>query len=164
MKRNGALKFVYGIFLIAVGVLILLRNYLNINIWDLLWPMFMVIPGLGFEIEYFSERKNPGVLVPGGVLTFIGLFMYVNVFTNFRYMDMLWPFFMLAPAIGLFQLYYFGTKEKGLLVPVSILSFLTLIFLAVNFSTVEIGSLIIAAVLIIAGLFIMFRTIRGGKN
>jgi len=87
----------------------------------------------------------------------LGVFFYFNIFTNFSYMDLLWPIFILAPAFGLFQLYYFGKRDRGLLVPVGILSVIGLIFLLTNLTTTAIGGSVIGLVFILIGLLILFK-------
>ncbi len=68
------------------------------------------------------------MLVPGGVLLVVGLVNQISFMFNIWHI--LWPGFVFAPAFGLFELYWFGKKEKGLLVPVGILTALSLIFFA----------------------------------
>jgi len=43
-------------------------------------------------------------------------------------MEKLWPIFPIGVAIGLFQLYIFGKREKELLIPIGILSGLSIFF------------------------------------
>ncbi|MGM0641219.1 MAG: hypothetical protein ACQESN_07360 [Thermotogota bacterium] len=144
---------------LAIGVLLIFGVFDDRNIWEYIWPLFILVPGLSMELDFFTKRnsKDAGELVPGGILLVIGTFFYFNIFTNFKYMDLLWPIFILAPAFGLFQLYYFGKREKGLLVPVGILSVLGLIFLLTNLTTTAIGGSIIGAAFILIGLLILFK-------
>ncbi len=75
------------------------------------------------------------------------------LFNNWVYM---WPGFILAVAVGLFEFYWFGNRNKWLLIPINILTVLSLLFFAVF----SIGSIynnfilsqpIIAIVFILAG-------------
>jgi len=81
MKKNNALG---GFVLVVVGALMLANNLGNWNLFsmDWLWPMFILIPGLVFELGYFSNRSNPGLLVPGGILTTLGLLFLFEILTK----------------------------------------------------------------------------------
>ena len=152
-------KVIYGLLFLGIGVLLIFGVFDDRNIWEYIWPLFILIPGLSMELDFFTRRNsnNAGELVPGGILMVLGVFFYFNIFTNFSYMDLLWPIFILAPAFGLFQLYYFGKRDRGLLVPVGILSVIGLIFLLANITTTAIGGSVIGVVFILIGLLIIFK-------
>lgn len=120
MRRTN---IIWGVLLIIIGVLILLNKVYSINLLSIsfLWPLFILIPGLSFEFEYFSSRRDAGVLVPGGILTTIGVLFLFQTYTNWRFAEIIWPVCVLSVALGLFQLYIFGQKSSGLLIPVFIL-------------------------------------------
>lgn len=117
-------NYILGIVLIAFGIIGIISRVFNLHIFYMstLWPLFVLIPGLCFEYAYFRTRKNPGLLVPGGILTTIGLLFLFEVFTGWRFAGKTWPIYILAVAIGLFQLYMFGGRQKALLIPISILT------------------------------------------
>jgi hypothetical protein len=151
MKRTnilvGSLFIIFGIVL---GISLLT------NLKFEFWPFFILIPGLIFELSFFNSKKkaDPGLLVPGGILTVIGLLFFYQTLTDWKYNEHLWPVFMLAVAVGLFQLYIFGSREKGLLVPVGILTGLFVIFTVGSLSTIKdyfryIGPLVIIIIGII---------------
>jgi uncharacterized membrane protein HdeD (DUF308 family) len=162
VKIKDVSKVIYGLLFLTIGVLLIFGVFDDRNIWEFIWPLFILIPGLSMELDYFANRSpnKVGELVPGGILTILGLFFYFNIFTNFSYMDLLWPIFILAPAFGLFQLYIFGKRERGLLIPVGILSVIGLIFLLTNLTTTAIGGSVIGAVFILIGLLILFKRKR----
>jgi len=159
VKIKNLNKMIYGLLFLAIGVLLIFGVFDDKNIWEYIWPLFILIPGLSMEIDFF-EKKNSndaGELVPAGILIILGTFFYFNIFTNFRYMDILWPIFILAPAFGLFQLYFFGKRERGLFVPIGILSVIGLIFLLTNLTTKEVGGALIGFIFILMGLLILFK-------
>ncbi len=125
-------NYVLGIILIFIGVGSILSNILNIRLFTIsqFWPIFVLIPGLTFEQSYFSRRKDPGLLVPGGILTTIGTLFFFETFTNWHFTEYTWPVYLLAVAIGLYQLYLFGGRKRGLLVPVFILTTISVIAFA----------------------------------
>lgn len=117
MERKN---YLWGIFLIFIGIILLADKIFNIGFFDAVnfWPIFVLIPGLIFEISYFASGRNPGLLVPGGILTTIGLLFFFEAFTNWNYSEYTWPVYPLSVSIGLFQLYLFGGRPTGLLIPV----------------------------------------------
>lgn len=146
------------------GVLLLASNIglFRFN-WNFVWPLFLLVPGLVFEFSFFGTGRNPGVLVPGGILTLYGLFFYLNILTGWSFMDNLWPVFILGPAIGLFQLYVFGGRERGTLIASSILGFISMVFF-LSFTLFGFAADFIGpAILILFGLFILAKKNKGKK-
>ncbi|MFF2481163.1 hypothetical protein [Paenibacillus sp. NPDC058071] len=126
---------------ILAPVAILLGAYLFLNqgssfgpgaLFGTFWPSLFVIPlGLFFHWLYFSVtgRKGVGVLIPGGVLLTAGVVSQIAMlFDNWVYM---WPGYILAVAAGLFEFYWFGSRNKWLLIPINILTVLSLLFFVV---------------------------------
>jgi len=151
------INYLFGLFLLFIGVLLILANFGVIEIaWDNLWPLFLLIPGIVFELSYFIYRKDAGLLVPGGILITYGLLFLVNVNYGWHLMDNLWPIFPLGVAIGLFQIYLFGGREKGLLIPVGILGAVSLFFLVNNLLFVDFR-LIAGIILVLIGIWLIFK-------
>lgn len=156
-KKNMSL----GTILIVLGALLFANQFLDLDLFSMerLWPMFVLIPGLIFEISFFVSGRNPGLLVPGGILTTIGLLFFFETYTNWHFAECTWPVYIFAVAVGLFQLYLFGGRQPALLIPVTILTlvsgacFAMMIFgnilTWINYSTV------LPMVLILAGVFIL---------
>ncbi|MBQ4900382.1 hypothetical protein KB559_16210 [Paenibacillus sp. Marseille-P2973] len=125
------------------------------------WPTMFIIPlGLFFHWLYFSltERRAIGLLIPGGILFTVGLVCQLStLFDSWQY---LWPGFILAPAIGLFEFYWFGNRNKYLLIPINILGALSLLFFAVFslgtlYNRMILGQPLLAIALIIIGAGVM---------
>jgi hypothetical protein len=168
MRNTGK---ILGTILVGLGILFLLSNLGLFNFWSLFgfiiskfWAtLFITLPGLMFHWKFFSgSRRDPRILVPGGILLVIGVTMQFS--TLFGGWDITWPFFIFAVAFGLFELYCFGNREKGLLIPVGILGGLSAIFFF-SFSLSELlgfntGPYAIPAVLIVIGIIIL----SGGKK
>ncbi|WP_102401483.1 LiaI-LiaF-like domain-containing protein [Haloimpatiens massiliensis] len=156
-------KIFSGIIFILIGVLLLTNKFLPINLFNInyLWPLFILIPGISMEMGYFSSRRNPGVLVPGGILTTIGFLFYFEIFTDWRFAEYTWPIYILAVAIGLFQLYLATGRRTGLLIPILILtttaviSFLSMIFSNI-FTWID-SDLILPIIFIILGIYIIVK-------
>lgn len=160
-------NYIFGVLLILLGIIGIVSRVFDLRIFHIstLWPLFVLIPGLCFEYAYFNTKRNPGILVPGGILTTIGMLFLFEVFTGWRFAGKTWPIYMLAVAIGLFQLYWFGGKQKGLLIPVGILT----VVAASSYWAMTFGaafswfrrSLGLPVVLVIIGIVILFS---GNKN
>lgn len=144
-----------GLILIIIGIL---SYFFKFNFFSMskLWPLFILVPGLIFELAFFTEHQNAGFLVPGGVLTTLGFLFLFQTYTNWQFAGYLWPIYVLAPAIGLFQLYLFGDHNRGLLIPVGILTTVAVCgLLGTSFNFIN-RSLIAPIVLVVAGLTILF--------
>ncbi len=164
---------VLGGILIILGTLFLLRNYGIFNPWVHInigfikgkyWPaLFLILPGLLFHSSYFSgNRRNPGVLVPGGILLVLGIAFQINML--FGGWSIMWPVYIFSVAFGLFELYVFGQRDRGLLIPIGILTSLSLVFF-MSFSLNKLVSIntrpfAVPVVLILMGILVLF----GGKG
>ncbi len=153
-------KFIIGSLLVLLGAYLLLSggsSYGPGQLIGLFWPSLFIIPlGVFFHWMYFSMTASRGVglLVPGGILLTVGIVCQISMlFNNWEYT---WPGFILAPAVGLFELYWFGPRHKALLIPVGILTFMSCLFfllftLGSLFSVTIFGQPILAIGLILAG-------------
>lgn len=144
-----------GILFIIAGLFFLLAkmNLFPFSIADL-WPLFILIPGIAFNLFGFLNR-TPGLHVPGGILTTIGLlFLFTELF-GYGWMEHLWPIFIIAPGVGLLELYLFGERESGLLIPVFILFTIGGTFLFFTLFSTFIPYLV-ALLLILLGLYMIF--------
>ncbi|MHB8076517.1 LiaI-LiaF-like domain-containing protein [Desulfosporosinus fructosivorans] len=166
MNKSGVFG---GLILVVVGGFLLANNLGEWHMFSMerLWPIFVLIPGLVFELSYFSRDRNPGILVPGGILTILGLLFFFETFTDWQFAAFTWPVYPLAVAIGLFQLYIFSGRPRGLLVPVFILTAVS----GVAFATMFINTiqqwvnlnLVFPSLLVLAGLLLIFRS-SGAKS
>jgi hypothetical protein len=155
------INYIFGLLLLFIGAMLILSNFGVIEIvWENLWPLFLLIPGIIFELSYFIYRKDAGLLVPGGILITYGLLFLVNVSYGWYLMEDLWPIFPLGVAIGLLQLYLFGQREKRLLIPIGILGAVSLFFLInnliKNLFIIDFG-LLAGIVLVVIGIWVIFK-------
>lgn len=157
MERKN---YLWGILLIAIGIILLVDKIFTFGIFDSvnLWPLFILIPGLIFELSFFTSNRNPGLLVPGGILTTLGLLFFFESFTDWSFSEYTWPIYPLSVAIGLFQLYLFGGRESGILIPVFILTTVSIVSFISIFSSLFDFTLLFAVLAILAGLYILYKT------
>ncbi|WP_322907811.1 hypothetical protein [Paenibacillus campi] len=156
---------------IIAPVLLLLGVYLFLNpggsgnageIFAIFWPTLFVIP-LGLFLHWLTfslvGRQGIGMLIPGGILIVGGLVSQIA--QMFGLWGMMWPGFILAVAVGLFEFYWFGTRNKWLLIPINLLTVLSLLFFAV-FSIDSVLSRfvfvqpLVAVALLLGGAWMMF--------
>jgi hypothetical protein len=96
------------------------------------WPSLFVIP-VGIFLHwlhfYTLNGKAPGLLIPGGIVLTVGIVCQIAMLTDgWAY---LWPGFIAAVAVGLFEFYWLGVRHRGLLIPIVILSALSLMFFVI---------------------------------
>lgn len=147
-----------GLAIVVFGVLALLANAGLVSIdWYELWPLLVLGIGLAFEFAFFlNQDASPGFLLPGGVLTTVGCVFLIAVLFGWDVIGELWPLFVLAPAVGFYQMYLFGGRQVGLLVPAVIFSAVGLVFLVVNLMSSEVlGTVFPIAMIIIGGLLLL---------
>ncbi len=157
MKASKGRIFV-GIVLLFLGTFMLLNHLDFIEFrFALLWPLFLLIPGLIFEFGYFfSRRKNNSLLVPGGILTVYGLVFFLEAYYGWAFLSPVWPFLLLGVAFGLFQLYVFGYQDRSLLLPTFLLTVLGLSNILQNYYAFDF-QLAVPVILILAGLFLIIK-------
>ncbi|MGD0338550.1 MAG: hypothetical protein ABSB78_07150 [Bacteroidota bacterium] len=141
-----------GIILISLGIIFLILNATELG-WRHLWPLVMILGGIGFIVLYARDRKNFGVLMPASILIVIGVIFTVYAWLGWEYMNTLWPLFIAAPGIGFFAMYVFGPHDTGLLIPAFILTGIAGIFLLVIYDKGEYWPVL----LILIGLTMIFR-------
>ncbi len=176
MKNKN--NIIIGAVFVALGMLFILDNFnilrFRFNIFDLtflishFWPaLFLIFPGFLMHLTFFSgKNRDAGILVPGGILLVVGLTCQISMLTGDW--SKTWPGYILAVAVGLFELYLFGNREKGLLIPVAILGITSLIFFENMtlrwFFDLKFKNLLVSAVLILLGLSIIFKSSMPGRS
>lgn len=72
-----------GLGLIGLGVLFLLAQVFRINIWNILWPFFIIIPGLLFFVAMVAVgRTGSPLAVPGAIVTMVGVLLLYGAATG----------------------------------------------------------------------------------
>lgn len=165
---NRRSNIVIGGIFVLLGGMFLLRN-LNVpgfyfNLFDIgflfanFWPsLFLLLPALAMHYSFFSgNNRDAGILVPGGILLVTGITCQLS--TLFNVWHVMWPGFLLAVAVGLYELYLFGGREKGILIPVTILGGLSLIFFTSTIGfLLPFRHLFVPLLLILLGVVILFK-------
>jgi len=93
-RKNYGVLMPASIFLFMGGAF----QYCAIEGWWMmrsLWPVFLVGPGVGFFLLYAFGKKESGLLIPGYILTGIGV-MFFLIESEGWY---LWPLLLVAAGL-----------------------------------------------------------------
>lgn len=147
-----------GVLILAAGLIILLGKLgVFAFIGSVFWPLFILIPGVLLHVLYFGRMAPSVVLVPGGILTVVSLVLLIGNWFGWNLMRFLWPFFLFAVAVGLYEYEMFGHSRSRTIwlasIALAVLSLL--LFLLMLFKTWAIY--LIAAVLIVVGGWLVIR-------
>jgi hypothetical protein len=125
-EQNSRTKssLLWGSLFILIGLALIANMFLDIEIFSMryLWPLFVLVPGLLFESSYYTYRKAPGLLVPGGILITISILFFFEVFTHWHFAAYTWPVYIVGVVVGLFQFYLATGKPRGVLVAIGVLA------------------------------------------
>lgn len=90
-----------GIVLVTAGVLVLLFGNVGIG---LLWPIFVLVPGLiMLGAAFVGRRRNAALAVPGTIVTVIGLILFVLSLTGYwQAWSYAWALIIAAAGFGTF--------------------------------------------------------------
>ncbi|MCC9024118.1 hypothetical protein [Bacillus nakamurai] len=115
-----------GFIFIGIGILFFLQKAGVIHIAAAsAWPFLFIMLSAGFHAGFLFTGKasdKAGLLVPGGITLVLGCLFCFETATGWAYASITWPVYIWAPALGLFELWFFGGRKTGVLIPVFILS------------------------------------------
>jgi hypothetical protein len=169
-SRVRRASIIWGVICILFGAVFFCNTVLKIEIFSIahLWPLFVLVPGLAFEVMYFTERKVPALLVPGGILTVIGLLFFFEVATSWTFAGYTWPVYLIAVAFGLYQFYINIGRPKGILIAITVLAIVAIVSICVMvlgaFVSVMQRNIIVPVALIVIGVFILINGFKTKKK
>lgn len=107
-KGDRGASFPASVFLV-LGIFFFLRNFgyfsLDYYFYDLrdYWPIFLIAFGLGFIVLFLFKSDDWGVLVPGGVLLFLGAIFFLNTIDvlYWRNITDFWPVILIALGLSI---------------------------------------------------------------
>ena len=143
--------------LAGVGLTLLLGS--TFGLMRYVWPGFILAPAIGLLLLYlFNREHNPGLLVPVGILVTVAGTCFLSSVLGIWHI--LWPGFILSPAVGLLLLYWFGERHnRGLLIPIGILGGISFFSFFGTFmmGSYGYGKFGLAGVLILVGLLSIMK-------
>ncbi len=164
-------SFYMGLILIFIGGGALYNSLFLENLFSIqnLWPLFILLPGLYLEIDYFANyrHRDASVLIPGGILSLIGIYYLIKEFIPLVD-NITSPVFMVIIGVALLQYYAAKPLDRGLLV-ISLTLIVLGLFLIYgrvlgefpywfNFGTIR------ALMILLLGLYLVARTSRKEKK
>ena len=81
--------------LIVIGIMF---QYAETEGWwtmGMLWPFFLIGPGLGFFLMYWFGKREGGLLIPGYILTGLGVIFLLITFEGWY----LWPVLLILAGL-----------------------------------------------------------------
>lgn len=147
----------FGLILFLIGILLLINHFhfIHFDVWSL-WPLILLYIGIKAERDYFAGYKTSRSLLIGATLTTYSVYFLMEEFVHYSISNMMWPLFILGPALGFLQMAYYGHKQKknykrGILLSIIAGAFFFDELLNFRFNV------FIAILLIFIGAFFMFR-------
>ncbi len=112
MNQRNTGSLIAGAALIALGGLFLLNQFLHISIWRFLWPLFVLLPGVGmFAGVYSGGKQSAGLAVPASVVTAVGLILLFQSVTD-HWESWAYAWALIFPtAVGL-GMYIYGARGE----------------------------------------------------
>lgn len=164
---------ILGLVLVGVGILFLLQEFLNVDVWQYSWPLIFVAAGVLFFVAMVvSGRTYGGLAVPGSILTVMGLILLVqNAFDQFESWAYAWALiFPTALGIGRLidglwtgrpSLRESGIRQTwtGLVIFVLFAAFFELVLNLSGFFREDVGQLAFPALLIVVGVLLLLSRI-----
>jgi hypothetical protein len=101
-RVKGLGNVILGVIVIAIGLLTLFQEFLNLDVWHYAWPLLLLLPGLFcFAVIVFGGGNAGRLAMPGSVLTMLGLlFLFQNAFDQFDSWAYAWAL-IFPTAIGI---------------------------------------------------------------
>lgn len=115
---------ILGSLFIIFGMALFLNIFFEFSFFKMryLWPLFVLLPGLFFEAMYFTQKKVPALLIPGGILITNAFLFFFEILTQWHFAAYTWPIYIIAVVVGLFQFSGAIGHPKGLIIVIAILS------------------------------------------
>jgi hypothetical protein len=154
---------VSSVVFILVGVILLLWNLGLIPGLDSLWPLLLIIAGVGFLYEGFVRRRRDAYVFIGMFALLLGLFfLLAETLVSPVAISSIWPVFMTITGLSLFA---YGVRRPwgsrmSFTVPGVAIVIISLVFLLFSLGIVDrsfarLVALYWPALLIIAGLVLL---------
>lgn len=112
-------NFIPGLILVLLGIWFLARN-LDVRVpgLDQLWPIFPLLFGLSFIVQFFANgRHEEGLLFAGTAATLVGAFFFAITLGPLTWTNDYWPVFPLIGGVAFLAQWLARPSQRGLLVP-----------------------------------------------
>jgi predicted permease len=171
MNQRNTGSVIAGVALIVLGGLFLLNQVFQISLWRFLWPLFVLLPGIGmFAAVYSGGKQAAGLAIPASVVSSVGLILLFQSITD-HWESWAYAWSLIFPtAVGL-GMYIYGqraededTKQRGksMLRTGAIIFVLLGVFFETIFSSAgtTYGRVFWPVAIILLGLYLVLRQSR----
>ncbi len=171
--NNSRASLVFGLALIGLGILFLLQQFFDFNIWGSLWPFLVIGAGaVLFTVALTGGQETGPVFITASIVTMVGLILFtLNLTDRWEAWSYAWTLILVAVGIGLLlhgmrsgqaDLRRRGvqTIQSGLVMLLLFGAFFELII----FGSARVASWVWPAGLIGLGLFLLARNLLGGRR
>ena len=95
-------NWIFGLILLVIGIIFIIENFTNVNIWGKVWNLWPVIL-LIWGIKEIWHNKS---IFFGIIIIAIGVIFLAQYFFNFMISDNIWKFWpVLIIAMGIDQVF-----------------------------------------------------------
>ncbi len=166
-----------GIGLVAIGALLLAQELTGVEVWQLTWPFFVIVPGLLLFVAMALKGKRAGPLaIPASIVTTTGLILLVqSTFGVWQTWAYVWT--LIAPtSVGLGQWIYGAWSDRpdlretglrlteiGLILFLGLAAFFELLINLSGWMRGTAGSTALAVVLVVLGSYLLVRAGHRGS-
>jgi hypothetical protein len=175
-RSHGASGVVFGMLLVALGVIFFVAQWLRIDVGHWGWPFFVLLPGLGLIAVgiWARDEASQGLIIVGTVVSAVALLLFMQNATD-RWSSWAYAWALIAPAaVGVGQIIYGTVKghpeavKTGMrLAGIGLLLFVAgAIFfeLVIGIGGFGLGSWSWPLLLIVVGLVLLFRNLIGAAR
>jgi hypothetical protein len=120
IRRSGSASLFWSVFILQIGIFFLLRNYRLIARIDAdeYWPVFLFAFGLAFYLLFLIHPRQWSLLIPAGLLLYIGLLTASESFLDApagldAVVGHFGPFFLIVSGIWVLTSFLFESRRKN---------------------------------------------------
>jgi hypothetical protein len=177
-RTRGLAIAILGLGLIGLGIFFILTQIFHLDFWGLLWPFFIIVPGLLFFVGMFALGKNGAALaVPGSIVTMVGMILfYQNVSGHWASWAYAWLLiFPVATGLGIAIAGFWSDEPKtvrsgikmagiGFLIFMLCAIFFELLLNISGFRSGLFGQILLPLLLLGAGIVVLYRALTARRR
>lgn len=165
-NRTNTGSLIAGAALIIFGLLALAGQlFAGFNFWGVIWPFFIIGVGVLFFVGMYSGGKSAaGLAIPGSILTFVGLMLFLQNLTDYwESWSYGWTVILMAVGVGIYIMGRYtenqGQRENGSrLIKIGAILFVVFGgFFEMIFNSFAFSKFLFPVALILVGMYLIFR-------
>ena len=166
MNRRKPIAIWGSILLLLTGVLILMGELQLISIsLEMVPGIVMLAISVILHILFFTGgMRQPGYILGGGVMLVYGILMLTCGIVGWRWMNRLWPLWILGLALGLLEQKLFTRGQEGSWLTICILLVVSLVFLAQGFRAFSWKTLLGVILTAVGGIIVLNQLVFRGRR